>query len=125
LDNDDSIDTPIAQNPAIALVKTASIGGTGALGDDITYTFTVTNTGDATLTGVVIDDALTGSTDLAVAPSTSAPGETGTATASYTIDQLDIEAGNVSNTATATGTAPNSSTVTDTSGTALDNDDST
>src|SRR5690606_21468157 len=83
----------ITQNPAIALVKTGSIGGTPAVGDDITYTFTVTNTGDVTLTGVVIDDALTGSVDLAISPSTLAPGETGTATANYTIDQLDIETG--------------------------------
>tara|TARA_R110002020_G_scaffold41194_1_gene121460 strand:+ start:9325 stop:14112 length:4788 start_codon:yes stop_codon:yes gene_type:complete len=125
LDNDDRTDTPITQDPAIALVKTASVGGRGTLGDDITYTFTVTNTGDVTLTGVVIDDALTGSVGLTVSPSTLAPGETGTATASYTIDQLDMDSGNVSNTATATGTAPDSSTVTDISGTALDNDSPT
>src|SRR5690606_18262547 len=122
---DDTTDTTIVLNPAIALVKTASIGGTGALGDDVTYTFTVTNTGNVTLTGIVIDDALTGSVGLTANPSTLAPGETGTATASYTIAQLDLDAGNISNTATVTGTAPNSGTVTDTSGTALDNDDST
>src|SRR5690606_33208028 len=56
----------ITQNPAIALVKTGSIGGTVAVGDDITYTFTVTNTGDVVLNGLVIDDALTGSVDLTV-----------------------------------------------------------
>src|SRR5690606_21785778 len=115
----------ITQNPAIALVKTGSIGGTVAVGDDITYTFTVTNTGDVVLNGLVIDDALTGSVDLTVNPSTLAPGEIGIATASYPIPQADIEAGNVSNTATVTGTAPNGNTVTDISGTALDNDDST
>tara|TARA_R110000868_G_scaffold822_2_gene6104 strand:- start:5660 stop:15532 length:9873 start_codon:yes stop_codon:yes gene_type:complete len=125
VENNTAIFTPTAQNSAITLVKTASVGGTGSLGDDIIYTFTVTNTGEVALTGVVIEDALTGSADLTVSPSTLAPGEVGTATASYTITQLDIDAGHVSNTATVTGIAPSSSIVTDTSGTAMDNDDPT
>jgi hypothetical protein len=37
-------DTPLTQTPRIALVKTA-VGGTGKVGDVITYTFAVTNTG--------------------------------------------------------------------------------
>jgi hypothetical protein len=30
-------DTPLTQNPRIALVKTAAVGGTGKVGDVITY----------------------------------------------------------------------------------------
>jgi hypothetical protein len=31
-------DTPLTQTPRIALVKTAAVGGTGKVGDVITYT---------------------------------------------------------------------------------------
>jgi uncharacterized repeat protein (TIGR01451 family) len=46
----------LTQNPSIALVKTA-VGGTGKVGDVITYTFAVT-TGNTTLTNVVVTDPM-------------------------------------------------------------------
>ncbi|MBB5441002.1 gliding motility-associated-like protein, partial [Pedobacter sp. AK017] len=69
-----------------------------------------------------INDALTGSTALALSPAVLAPGASGTATASYIIKQSDLDAGAVSNTATVTGTAPDGGTVSDVSGTAQTND---
>jgi hypothetical protein len=39
--NDTPTDTPLTQTPRIALVKTAAVGGTGKVGDVITYTFAV------------------------------------------------------------------------------------
>jgi gliding motility-associated-like protein/uncharacterized repeat protein (TIGR01451 family) len=120
--NDDHTITTLTQSPSIAVVKTGAVGGTGAVGDVITYVFTVTNTGNSTLSNIVVNDLLTASVDLAVVPSTLAPSEIGTATATYTIQQSDIDAGMVTNSATVTATTPANGTVTDTSGTTITND---
>ena len=56
--NDDTV-TSIAQSAAILITKTASPGsGTFAVGDVITYTIKVKNTGNSELNGVIIDDDL-------------------------------------------------------------------
>ena len=108
----ESVDGP-ASNPSISLVKTADIASFSDKGEIITYTFTVTNTGNVTLTDVVIDDPLTGSVDLAVSPSTLAPGDSGSASATYTTTQVDVDNGKVDNTATATGYDPGDIPVSD------------
>ncbi|WP_299316161.1 hypothetical protein, partial [uncultured Aquimarina sp.] len=58
---------------------------------------------------------LTGSTDLPVTPSSLAPGEIGTATATYVITQTDINTGSVTNSAIAEGEDPNGDPVVDVS----------
>lgn len=118
------------QDPSLALIKTAD---TTALqdpiqaGDVITYTFSVVNTGNVTLTNVDINDDLIDSTNPVGTLGTLAPGDTNnTITADYVITQADIEAGEISNTARATGAYTdidgNPQTSTDDSGSASDND---
>jgi uncharacterized repeat protein (TIGR01451 family) len=94
-----------AQGPAISLDKSASPGSYSAAGEEITYTFTVENTGNVTLEDITITDALPGLSGISPASVPSlAPGATAVFTASYTITQSDVDNGSVGNTATATGT---------------------
>jgi len=124
--NCDSVSsTIVVSTPAIALVKTAAISGTGTglLGEVVTYTFDVTNTGSTALTNVVVTDPMVGLTitgspiaSLAVGASSSV------ITGTYTITQSDIDAGGLTNSATATAQDPDGIDITDVSGSATDND---
>jgi uncharacterized repeat protein (TIGR01451 family) len=83
-------------------VKTAA-GGTGKVGDVITYTFAVTNTGNTTLTNVIVTDPMVGLTITGNPIATLAVGASNsTIKGTYTITQADIDAGKVVNTALAT-----------------------
>ncbi|MGO3183307.1 MAG: DUF7507 domain-containing protein [Aequorivita sp.] len=134
--NDNTTVIELCQNPVIAIVKTGIFNDEN--GDDcsnvdetITYTFTVTNEGNVSLSNIVVDDPLLGG-PLAgpVSGDTDGDGkldvtETWIYTATYTITQDDIDAGEVVNQATATGTAPDLSEVSDLSGTDIGNDNTT
>jgi uncharacterized repeat protein (TIGR01451 family) len=112
---------PTDAAPGISLVKTADKTQLVA-GQTITYTLTATNTGDVTLSNVSIGEgSFTGSGTAPVvgscspaAPGTLAPSAQMVCTASYVVTQADVDAGSVANTATATGTDPNNTTVTST-----------
>ena len=117
--------TDLCQAASLALVKVGTYDDgdcTSEVGDVITYAFSVTNTGNVTLTNVIVADPLVTMVGGPIA--SLAPGAIDTAsyTASYTITQQDIDAGVFSNQATATGTAPSGTSVTDVSGTSVDND---
>ncbi|MFB9057291.1 gliding motility-associated C-terminal domain-containing protein [Mariniflexile ostreae] len=122
---DDSTQVVFEHYPEITLVKTSELKAGGSLGDIITYAFTATNSGNVTLTNVVVDDLLTNTINLSIQPSTLAPGESGIATATYIITQLDMIEGSVVNSAFVKGLDPNSNEVEDISGTEIDNDDPT
>jgi uncharacterized repeat protein (TIGR01451 family) len=115
---DDNAKVSMSQEPSILLVKAGTLNdddGTAGVsaGDTIDYSFTVTNTGNVTLTNVTVTDP-----DVTVngGPISLAPGasDTDTFTGTYTITQADIDAGVKDNTATVTGKDPEGQDVTDT-----------
>jgi uncharacterized repeat protein (TIGR01451 family) len=122
--NDTPTVTNLPKTSSVALVKTAVYNGNATaaqVGDIITYTFTITNTGNTTLSNAVVTDAKLGLTNVAVSPSTLAPNASGTLTQNYTITQADINAGSVTNSAIGSAKDPSNATVSDTSGTTTTN----
>ena len=115
--SDDDLQNGLS-TPSISLVKSAVLnpGSNSRMdeGDTITYHFTVTNTGNVPLTNVSVTDpkiTVTGSPiSLGVGLS-----DTSTFSGTYTVSQAEINAGTISNTATATGTPPIGTAVTATS----------
>ena len=129
----------ITASPALTISKSASPTIMGAEGDVITYTITVSNTGNETLHGLSLADNFTTGGTGAMTPTaidthcqlnaagavaalstfTLAPGASVTCTADYSVAAADITAGKVTNTASATGKNPaNNDVDTSTSGTA-------
>ncbi|MFD7642608.1 hypothetical protein ACFV4P_18325 [Kitasatospora sp. NPDC059795] len=85
-------------------------------GEVIDYSYLVTNTGNVTLTGVTVTDTSfsgTGTPPSISCPSTTlAPGASMTCSGSYTVTEADVNAGSITNTATATGQPPTGAPVT-------------
>jgi uncharacterized repeat protein (TIGR01451 family) len=81
--------------------------GDVSLGDTLTYSFKVTNTGRVTLNAISVVDPLPGLSPIDCGGVTSlAPAEVVTCTATYTVTQADVDAGLITNTATALGSEP-------------------
>ncbi|MER7705363.1 hypothetical protein ABTX81_21040 [Kitasatospora sp. NPDC097605] len=106
------VTVPAPSDPKLTVVKSASTGKLVA-GEQITYSFAVTNTGNVTLKDVKITEGEftgTGTLSPVTCPTAEAaslaPGATVTCTATYTVTQADVDAGSVKNSATATGTPP-------------------
>ena len=104
-----AIVTIIIEGADITITKTPSITQDANIGDLITYTYIVENTGNVSLTNVHVTDAHSGSGDLsAITPSsvTLPPGQTQNFTSTYTVTQTDVvNGGSITNTATANGTS--------------------
>ena len=118
--NESTVQTVIERSPHLSLTKVADKEDINpAYPDDvITYTFTITNDGNVTLTGVNIVDDLVGLSAIeydwngsSTGDNALAPGDVVTATATYAITQQDLDAGEVVNTATVHGAAPDNSDV--------------
>lgn len=97
------------QEAGLKVTKVASPRTYNAPGQPISYTYTVTNSGNVTLTGVTLTDArAAGITCTPPTPATLNPGQVMTCTGTTTTTQADVDAGSIPNTATATGDPPNS-----------------
>lgn len=107
-DNDDETVVELPQVGTIALIKisdASALGPRPEVGDEISYRFTITNTGNVTLTDVTLTDDMLG-TGLTGAPiATLAPN--GVDTDSYrgihALTQADIDTGRIENQAEVTG----------------------
>ncbi|HZL03810.1 MAG TPA: hypothetical protein VFE45_00050, partial [Coriobacteriia bacterium] len=109
--NDSDESSYFGSDPAIQIVKTGTFDagedGVANVGELITYTFTVTNVGNITLTEVTVTDPLMG-----LGPITYVSGDANedgklqlseiwSYAATYAVTQVDIDAGSVENLATA------------------------
>ena len=104
-------------SPSLSLVKSAALStdanndAKAGVGDRITFSFVVKNTGTVTLHDVTVADQLVAPAGPAVTVTCPtgdlAPGASLTCTSSaYTVTQADVDAGSVANTATAHGLTP-------------------
>ena len=117
---EDDASGTIPENASIELLKIASpisdYNGDGILwvGDLITYTFTVTNTGNTHIDDIeVLDDNLI--EPIICSTSSLAPGESMTCTAEYFLTEEDGEEGQVVNSATVEGISQTGTSVSDVS----------
>ena len=111
-----TVSTSITANPSLLVTKTASPASNVAAGQDVTYTYVITNNGNQTITNVSLADAHSG-TGSAPVPNTDtatltdngtigdssntstgdnvwdqlAPGDVLTTTAIYTVTQQDVD----------------------------------
>jgi len=125
-----SLCVPAEQSPSISVVKTADVPTVSVVGQVVTYTFLITNTGNVTLHDVDLTDAqVAPSLDSSLGPITCttgtngsitlAPQATDTCSATYTVTQADLTNGSIKDTATVTGQPPSGPPVTDVSSLSL------
>ncbi len=99
-----TVTVPGVQTPGLAVVKATTTPSFATVGQVIPYTFTVTNTGNVTLSGVTVTDPLT--SGVTCVPTAIDPGEVATCTGSHTATQADLDAGSIVNRASVTATPP-------------------
>ena len=102
-----SINVTATQSPSITIAKSTSATSYDAVGQILDYTITIRNTGDVTLSNVLVSDA---SAVIGVCvptmPTTMAPGDEIVCSAAHAVTQNDIDRGSYDNVAIASATPP-------------------
>jgi LPXTG-motif cell wall-anchored protein len=99
-------------HPALSLLKTASAQRVTTVGQVVTYTFAITNTGNVDVSNPKVNEGTFtghGTLSAVTCPGDSVlpPGQMISCAATYTVVAADLaDGGNLSNTATVTGTTP-------------------
>jgi LPXTG-site transpeptidase (sortase) family protein len=102
--NTDTETVPAVADAELTLDKSTPTADYDAVGDVISYSYLVTNTGNVTLIApFTVDDDTATVVDCSSAPASLAPAATFTCTATYTVTQADLDAGSVVNVAQAHG----------------------
>ena len=99
-----TVTVPVATAPGLSITKTAGSASYAALLDVVPYSFTVTNTGNVSMSSIRVSDPLTG--PVTCLASTLAPTIATTCTGSHTVTQADLDRGSIVNTAAVVGTPP-------------------
>jgi uncharacterized repeat protein (TIGR01451 family) len=112
----DDATVAVVQQPSLSVLKTASPSSVATSGQTITYTFSVTNTGNVTIRALAIDDVPSDPagplTSGPTCPATTlAPGASSNCTATYVVTQDDIDAGSIHDSATARALAPDGTAI--------------
>src|SRR5690606_10579943 len=105
-EDEDEVEVPSEKQPRIEVSKTADKASVSEAGEVITYTITVTNTGNVTLENYTVTDVLFPEWSGSIA--TLAPDATRSFELEYTVTQADIDNGGVVNVACAGGENPGS-----------------
>ena len=107
-----SVTSTATQRPAITIAKTTTTPTYSAVGNVLSYSLLITNTGNVALTNLAVADpnAVLGACAAVAIGGTLNPGQSTTCPATHAVVQADINAGSYTNTATATGTFNNTPT---------------
>jgi uncharacterized repeat protein (TIGR01451 family) len=103
---------PAVQMPGIGIELSALPTIFPAPGAVVTYRYLVTNSGNVDLSAISVNDTMSGLSTITCTGATLAPGASQTCSAIYITTQADVDAGSISNSATASGKLPIGSVVT-------------
>ena len=94
------------QRPKVTITKSADISSFSAPGTVVTYSYTVTDTGNVTLRRITVVDPMFRLSRISCPVTTLSPGGTETCTATYTTTQADVNRGSIRNVGTVFALAP-------------------
>ncbi|NLO33466.1 MAG: hypothetical protein GX117_08945, partial [Candidatus Hydrogenedentes bacterium] len=106
----DTVDEPDETEGKLLLTKDAETRSFSAVGEEIVYWFGLTNTGEQDISNIIVTDPLLGFSG--TVQNLKASGTSVYFNATYIVTQADLEAGNIENTATASGMEDNSGIIT-------------